>query len=99
MPSEPFIGEISMFAGNFAPRGWAFCDGQLLSIAQNSALFSILGTTYGGDGRTTFALPDLRNRDGQDSLARKSRSPATGDAPGVDVHQRSPFPKRGATKC
>ena len=60
--ADPFIGEIIMFAGNFAPRGWALCDGQLLSIAQNSALFSILGTTYGGDGRTTFGLPDLRGR-------------------------------------
>src|SRR6185295_12464655 len=60
--SEPFIGMIVMFAGNFAPRNWAFCNGQLLSIAQNTALFSILGTTYGGDGRTTFALPDLRGR-------------------------------------
>jgi microcystin-dependent protein len=60
--SEPFIGQIVMFAGNFAPRGWAFCDGQLLAISQYSALFSILGTTYGGDGRTTFALPDLRGR-------------------------------------
>lgn len=60
--SEPFIGEISMFGGNFAPRGWSFCSGQLLSIASNTALFSILGTTYGGDGRTTFALPDLRGR-------------------------------------
>lgn len=59
---EPFIGQIIMFGGNFAPKGWAFCDGQLLPIAQNSALFSILGTTYGGDGRTTFALPDLRGR-------------------------------------
>jgi len=59
---EPMIGEIRMFAGNFAPRGWALCDGQLLSIAEYSALFSILGTTYGGDGRTTFALPDLRGR-------------------------------------
>ncbi|MCZ4318147.1 tail fiber protein [Aequorivita viscosa] len=59
---EPFIGQIVMFGGNFAPRSWAFCDGQLLAIAQNTALFSILGTTYGGDGRTTFALPDLRGR-------------------------------------
>lgn len=59
---EPFIGQIIMFAGNFAPRGWALCDGQLLSIAENSALFSILGTTYGGDGRITFGLPDLRGR-------------------------------------
>jgi microcystin-dependent protein len=56
------IGEIRLFAGNFAPRGWAFCQGQLLPIAQNAALFSILGTTYGGDGRNTFALPDLRGR-------------------------------------
>ena len=60
--SEPFLGEIRMFGGNFAPRGWAFCNGQLLSIAQNTALFSILGTTYGGDGRVTFGLPDLRGR-------------------------------------
>ncbi len=59
---EGFIGEIRMFAGNFAPRGWALCEGQLLSVSQNQALFSILGTTYGGDGRTTFALPDLRGR-------------------------------------
>ena len=60
--AEPGLGEITLFGGNFAPRGWAFCDGQLLPIAQNSALFSILGTTYGGDGRTTFGLPDLRGR-------------------------------------
>ncbi len=60
--SDPFIGQITMFAGNFAPRQWAFCDGQLLAISQNTALFSILGTTYGGDGRTTFGLPDLRGR-------------------------------------
>ena len=59
---DPFIGEIRMFGGNFAPRGWAFCDGQLLSINSNQALFSLLGTIYGGDGRTTFALPDLRSR-------------------------------------
>jgi len=62
LASEPFIGQITMFAGTFAPRGWAFCDGQLLPISGNEALFSILGTTYGGDGRTTFALPDLRGR-------------------------------------
>ncbi len=60
--SEPFVGEIKMFAGNFAPRGFAFLDGQLLSTTQNQALFSLLGTIYGGDGRTTFALPDLRGR-------------------------------------
>ncbi len=58
---EPFIGEIMLFAGNFEPKNWAFCNGQLLPIAQNTALFSILGTTYGGDGITTFALPDLRD--------------------------------------
>lgn len=60
--TEPFIGEIMLFAGNFAPQGWALCNGQLLSISQNTALFSILGTFYGGDGQTTFALPDLRGR-------------------------------------
>lgn len=56
------IGQTILFAGNFAPRGWAFCEGQTLQISQNTALFSILGTTYGGDGRTTFMLPDLRGR-------------------------------------
>lgn len=60
--SDPFIGEIRMFAGNFAPRGWSICSGQLLSISQNDALFSLLGTMYGGDGRTTFGLPDLAGR-------------------------------------
>src|SRR5262245_7299612 len=59
---EAFIGTIMMFGGNFAPRGWAFCNGQLMSIAQNTALFSILGTTYGGDGVTTFALPNMQSR-------------------------------------
>lgn len=59
---EPFVGQLMMFAGNFAPRGWAACDGQLLAVAQNDALFSLLGTIYGGDGRTTFGLPDLRGR-------------------------------------
>ena len=56
------LAEVILFAGNFAPRGWAFCEGQLLPITQNAALFSLLGTTYGGDGQTTFALPDLRGR-------------------------------------
>lgn len=60
--SEPFLAEIRMFGFNFAPRGWALCDGQLLPINQNQALYSLLGTTYGGDGRTTFQLPDLRSR-------------------------------------
>ncbi len=62
MSIEPFIGEIMMWAGNYAPRGWAFCNGQMLSLSQNTALFSILGTRYGGDGRTTFALPDMQGR-------------------------------------
>lgn len=60
--SEPFVAEIRIFAGNFAPRGWAFCNGQLLPIAQNTALFSLIGTTYGGDGRTTTALPNMAGR-------------------------------------
>lgn len=59
---DPFLASIMIFAGNFPVRGWAFCQGQLLSIAQNTALFSLLGTTYGGNGQTTFALPDLRGR-------------------------------------
>lgn len=60
--SEPFLSEIRMFGGNFAPKGWATCDGQILSIASNTALFSLLGTNYGGNGQTTFGLPDLRGR-------------------------------------
>ena len=74
---EPLLAEIKMFAGNFAPRGWALCDGQLLPISQNQALFAILGTTYGGDGKTTFALPDLRGR--------FPMHPGTG--PGLHAHQ------------
>ena len=62
MPAQPFIGQIMVFAGNFAPQGWAQCDGSLLPISQYDALFSLIGTTYGGDGQTTFALPDLRSR-------------------------------------
>ena len=74
---EGTIGEIRMFAGNFAPRNWAFCSGQIMSIASNTALFSILGTTYGGNGQTTFALPDLR-----------SRVPVgTGQGPGLSPYQ------------
>jgi microcystin-dependent protein len=70
---EGTIGEIRMFAGNFAPRNWAFCAGQLMSISQNTALFSILGTTYGGNGQTTFALPDFRGR----------QAVGTGQGPGL----------------
>lgn len=60
--AQPYVGEIRMFAGNFAPAGWMFCDGQLLSISENETLFQLIGTTYGGDGQATFALPDLRSR-------------------------------------
>lgn len=59
---EPFIGEIRMFGGNFAPAGWAFCNGALMAISENNALFTLIGTTYGGDGQQTFALPDLQGR-------------------------------------
>lgn len=75
--SEPFLAEIRLVGFNFAPRGWAFCDGQILPINQNQSLYSLLGTTYGGDGRTSFALPDLRgrtpiHRDDGHSLGQKS---------------------------
>ena len=74
--SEPFVGEIRMFGFGFAPQGWAQCNGQLLPINQNQALFSLLGTTYGGDGVTTFALPDMRSRVPQ-ARARARGSPLT----------------------
>ncbi|MCH2032237.1 MAG: tail fiber protein [Tenacibaculum sp.] len=80
-----FLGEVKMFAGNFVPRGWALCQGQLMSISQNQALFSIIGTIYGGDGRTTFALPDLRGR-----VAR-----GTGNGPGL---QSAIIGQRGGTE-
>jgi microcystin-dependent protein len=73
--SEPFLGEVKLVGWNFAARGWAFCDGQLLPISQNTALFSLLGTMYGGDGRTTFALPDLRGR----AAIHKGRGPGLSD--------------------
>ena len=60
--AQPYVGEIRMFAGNFAPAGWMFCEGQVLPISENETLFQLIGTTYGGDGRSTFALPDLRGR-------------------------------------
>src|SRR5258707_7650145 len=60
--SSPYVGEIRMFAGSFAPAGWAFCNGQLMAISDNDTLFNLIGTTYGGDGQSTFALPDLRSR-------------------------------------
>ena len=75
--ANPFIGQITLFAGNFAPRGWALCQGQLLQINQNPALFSLLGTFYGGDGRTTFGLPDLRGRVAVNQ----------GSGPGLSIYQ------------
>ena len=60
--AQPYVGEIRMFAGNFAPAGWMFCEGQILPISENETLFQLIGTTYGGDGQSTFALPDLRGR-------------------------------------
>src|SRR3954471_6694577 len=60
--AQPYVGEVRMFAGNFAPAGWMFCEGQLLPISENETLFQLIGTTYGGDGQETFALPDLRGR-------------------------------------
>ena len=93
---EPFIGQVMLFAGNYAPRGWAFCEGQSLAIMDNQALFSILGTSFGGDGRVTFNLPDLRGRvpvgvngSGSYSSAGDFRSTvkavASSDENGVDV--------------
>jgi microcystin-dependent protein len=87
MGAEPFIGEIILFAGNYAPAGWAFCNGQLLPISQNTALFSLLGTTYGGDGQTTFALPDLRGRTPIGSGSGPGlTSRALGERAGAETH-------------
>lgn len=74
--ADPFVAEVRIFPFNFAPRGWAFCDGQLLPISQNTALFSLLGTTYGGDGKSTFALPDLQG----------SAPMHPGQGPGLSLH-------------
>ncbi|MEM7220636.1 MAG: tail fiber protein [Pseudomonadota bacterium] len=84
---DPYLGEIQIFAGNFAPRGWAFCDGQLLSISQYEALYSLLGTMYGGDGRSTFALPDLRGRAPRGMGTGPGLSPVTqGERAGAETH-------------
>ena len=74
--ADPFVAEIRIFPFNFAPKGWAFCDGQLMPISQNTALFSLLGTTYGGDGKSTFALPDLQGR----------AAMHPGQGPGLSLH-------------
>ena len=83
--ATPFIGEIKMFGGNFAPRGFARCDGQLLSIAQNDALFALIGTTYGGDGQTTFSLPDLRGRVPVHQGTNQSTSYVIGSRDGLET--------------
>ena len=89
---EGTIGEIRMFAGNFAPRSWAFCDGQLIAISSNTALFSIIGTTYGGDGRTTFALPDMRGRIGMHAGTGPGLTPRMlGQRFGVEEYSLSPL--------
>lgn len=80
--SEPFLAEVRMVGFNFAPRGWAFCDGQILPINQNQSLFSLLGTTYGGDGRTSFGLPELRGR----TPVHVGNGHALGEKAGEDQH-------------
>ena len=101
--ADPFVAEIRIFPFNFAPKGWAWCDGQLLPLSQNTALFSLLGTTYGGDGKSTFALPNMQDNapmqpgQGQGrqnrtevTAARHGQSPCAGAA-----HVRHPRPTRG----
>ncbi len=84
--SEPFLAEIRMVGFNFAPRGWAFCDGQILPINQNQSLYSLLGTTYGGDGRTSFALPDLRGRTPVHVGSSNGNSHPLGQKSGEETH-------------
>ncbi len=84
--SEPFLAEIRIVGFNFAPRGWAFCDGQILPINQNQSLYSLLGTTYGGDGRTTFALPDLRSRVPIHTGGSNGTSHTLGSKAGQETH-------------
>ena len=89
--ADPFIGQISIFSFAFAPRGWAFCNGQIMSIAQNQALFSLLGTTYGGDGITTFGLPNLQGRAAVSQGQGQGLSPyALGQAGGETAHTLTP---------
>lgn len=87
--SEPFLAEVRMVGFNFAPRGWAFCDGQILPINQNQSLYSLLGTTYGGDGRTSFALPDLRGRTPIHVGASNGTHHAQGQKSGEETHTLS----------
>jgi len=87
--SEPFLAEIRIVGFNFAPRGWAFCDGQILPINQNQSLYSLLGTTYGGDGRTSFALPDLRGRTPIHVGSSNGSSHTLGQKSGEEAHTLS----------
>jgi microcystin-dependent protein len=84
--STPYVGEIRMFAGNFPPQGWAFCDGQVLAIQDNEVLFNLIGTTYGGDGQVTFALPDLRSR----APLHQGRGYLPGEAGGAETVTLTP---------
>ncbi len=84
--SEPFLAEVRIVGFNFAPRGWAFCDGQILPINQNQSLYSLLGTTYGGDGRTSFALPDMRGRTPIHVGASNGTSHQLGQKSGEETH-------------
>ncbi len=87
--SEPFLAEVKIVGFNFAPRGWAFCDGQILPISQNQSLFSLLGTTYGGDGRVTFALPDLRGRTPVHVGSNGGHTAGLGEKSGEETHSLS----------
>jgi len=82
--AQPYVGEIRMFAGNFAPVGWAFCQGQLMPISENDVLFQLIGTIYGGDGQSTFALPDLQGRVPIHQGSYQGRSYVMGEAAGVE---------------
>jgi microcystin-dependent protein len=83
--SDPYVGEIRMFGGNFAPAGWAFCDGSLMPISENETLFNLIGTTYGGDGQTTFALPDLRGRVPVHMGSQSGQTYTIGEEAGVET--------------
>src|SRR5262249_13690651 len=87
--SSPYVGEIRIFAGNFAPQGWAFCDGSLIPIAENPTLFQLIGTTYGGDGQSTFALPDLRSRVPIHAGTDAGRTFTLGETGGAETETRT----------
>jgi microcystin-dependent protein len=82
--AEPYLGEIRMFGGNFPPLGWAMCDGQLMSISENDTLFNLIGTTYGGDGQSTFGMPDLRGRVPSHQGSKNGQTYIIGQMTGVE---------------